>query len=453
MFASLSLFLVVSQLVIAPFAVATPVRLAIRDTSPSTTLPPSQDPFYVVPDNIASYKRGSIIRSRRIPTNTGFGDAAGDAYQLLFRTNGVNLLPDATVTTVVAPKVPAKGHPKVVAIATPQDSPAFDCSTSFALYPDSSSNETSEVTSGLLEGNAALYNGYYVTIPDLEGSKSAFIAYSEGQVVLDSIRAIANHRKTIPNSKGYKAALTGYSGGGHGSAWAAQLASTYGKGIPIVALAAGGVPVDLEATLNFLDDTTQSSLVFLALAGLSNAYPKVDKYYKSILRQNGTDALALVRTGAYCTPQAGVALANKSFVGSTKVKYPNKAKIVQDTFDENFLGRHQKPITDFPVYLVHSIVDTTVPFGPDNLYYESQCSQGAKILFSAVPTGDHGPTGIRALAPFTEFIKQAFEGEAHLCSCRKIPDFTFALNSSLASEAVGPALHAQLQQLLLASET
>jgi hypothetical protein len=64
-----------------------------------------------------------------------------------------------------------------------------------------------------------------------------------------------------------------YSGGGHGAAWAGQLASTYGKGIPIVALAAGGIPVDLGASLTFLNNKIGSGLVFSGIAGLMNVYP------------------------------------------------------------------------------------------------------------------------------------------------------------------------------------
>lgn len=101
-----------------------------------STLAPSQDPFYIVPSNIASIARGEIIRSRKLPNvNQVFGPDAGDAYQLLYRTNGVKMEPDATVTTVIAPKVPSQGAPRIVAIATPEDSAALDCATSWAVYP------------------------------------------------------------------------------------------------------------------------------------------------------------------------------------------------------------------------------------------------------------------------------------------------------------------------------
>lgn len=44
-------------------------------------------------------------------------------------------------------------------------------------------------------------------------------------------------------------------------------------GIPIVALATGGVPVDLETSIEFLDGTSQSYLTMLLMTGLANGYP------------------------------------------------------------------------------------------------------------------------------------------------------------------------------------
>jgi hypothetical protein len=117
---------------------------------------------------------------------------------------------DATVTTVISPKTPTKGPPKIVAIASPEDSPATDCALSWALYPGSASRETvggTDLSATIAQG--ALFNGYYVTLPDQEGSKAGWLAYAEGFAVLDSIRAIINHKETIPDSRGYKAVLTG----------------------------------------------------------------------------------------------------------------------------------------------------------------------------------------------------------------------------------------------------
>lgn len=82
--------------------------------------------------------------------------------------------------------------------------------------------------------------------------------------------------------------LDRYSGGGHGAAWAGQLASTYGKGIPIVALAAGGIPVDFAASLTFLDSKIGAGFAFSGIAGLANVYPDYNQYIMNTFKPNGT---------------------------------------------------------------------------------------------------------------------------------------------------------------------
>lgn len=100
-----------------------------------STVPPSSDPFYTIPFDIALYPPGSIIRTRKLPNSAVFGPDAGDAYQLFYRTNSVDLRPDATVTTVIAPKAPAKGAANIVALATAEDASSIDCNPSYAYYP------------------------------------------------------------------------------------------------------------------------------------------------------------------------------------------------------------------------------------------------------------------------------------------------------------------------------
>jgi hypothetical protein len=178
---------------------------------PLSTLPPSLDRFYEVPANISIYPKGSIIRSRLVPNATKiWGPNSGDVYQIFYRTNGVRMTPDATVATVIAPRKPAPGPVRIVAVAAPEDSPAVDCALSWAAYPHTKSEEAWGGISGITTtSKAALYNGWYVSLPDAEGSKAGFLAYSEGQALLDSIRALANFTTMIPDSTGYKAALTG----------------------------------------------------------------------------------------------------------------------------------------------------------------------------------------------------------------------------------------------------
>lgn len=91
-----------------------------------------------------------------------------------------------------------------------------------------------------------------------------------------------------------------YSGGGHGATWAGQLASTYGKGIPIVAIAAGGIPVDPLASLTYLDGKQAAGMAFAGIAGLANVYPQMQAYLNSVMKPNGFKDFAKLRDGSIC---------------------------------------------------------------------------------------------------------------------------------------------------------
>lgn len=76
-----------------------------------------------------------------------------------------------------------------------------------------------------------MYQGIFIAAPDFEGSRGAFtIGKTEGHGVLDGLRALLNHKATLPDATGHSIILSGYSGGAHASAWGAQLASTYAPG-------------------------------------------------------------------------------------------------------------------------------------------------------------------------------------------------------------------------------
>lgn len=58
---------------------------------------------------------------------------------------------------------------------------------------------------------------------------------------------------------------------------------------------------------------------------------------------------------ALCLDQALEAYAFKSFNGSTSVQYPLQAPIPQQVFDQNFLGKHQLPITNVSLDYLFSV--------------------------------------------------------------------------------------------------
>ena len=88
-------------LVIAVLLSAVPLTTPVANAEPA----PPRDSFYDRPAGLAAAKPGQILRTRKVeikalqlvPVNV-------DAWQLLYRTTGMNGQPDATVTTVMVPR-------------------------------------------------------------------------------------------------------------------------------------------------------------------------------------------------------------------------------------------------------------------------------------------------------------------------------------------------------------
>ncbi|CAO1637561.1 unnamed protein product [Jaminaea pallidilutea] len=137
------------------------------------------------------------------------------------------------------------------------------------------SNNTAELTPDLIS-LAALHQGWYVTITDLEGSDSAFLAGCvEGPAILDGIRAALSRHDVIPRHDSVRIALDGYSGGSHCSGWAAHFAPDYAPELNIVHWAADGLSADLAMTSAYNGDTVTSGLNFLGLAGTKCRLPQI----------------------------------------------------------------------------------------------------------------------------------------------------------------------------------
>lgn len=407
--------------------------------------PPSQDPFYRVDADIAKYKPGHVLRERAI-SPAYFGPAAQAAYQLFYRTTGQGQ-PDGTVTTVVVPKQPTRGVPRLLAIAQPQDSAGLNCNPSYAFTPNSKTNNSQEYALDTMHF-AALHQGWFITIPDLGGSKAAFLAGRvEGPAILDGIRATLGFGAYLENAENAKVALYGYSGGAHGSGWASQLASSYAPDLNIVGWTAGGLPANINANFAYLDGTPGAGLDFLGAAGLSNAYPELRKFLQSKMRPNATAYFEAMRNGSICVDQSAV-FANKTFSDSFTMPNITQAPVYKDILKDETLGKNQPPLNKFPALLLHSRTDETVPYTQAAQYVKSQCSQGATIKFVSLPTGKHSVTGVEAVPSFVQKLLELFEGVPENGKCTKLGQLPVSPNSHEAMQLMGSFGFMALQKVI-----
>lgn len=136
--------------------------------------------------------------------------------------------------------------------------------------------------------SAALERGWTVCVTDGEGlgmpgPHTYGAGRPGGHTMLDVLRAA---REVAPEvSVDNPLLLWGYSEGGRNAAWAAELHPSYAPELPLVAVAAGGIPADLYETAKAIDAGPFSGLGLAVLVGLAHAYDDPELW--SILSSDG----------------------------------------------------------------------------------------------------------------------------------------------------------------------
>ncbi|PWN48229.1 LIP-domain-containing protein [Violaceomyces palustris] len=354
---------------------------------------PTLDPFYKVPATAAAAKPGQVLSERDVTGKTIVSATnLAKATQILYRTTSATNEADATVATIFVPKKPAS-PPRILSVQLFEDSAALDCTNSWALISNSGSNAALLTAPQADVINNGLANGYTVVAPDFEGSKSGFIAgYTEGQAVLDGIRATLSHKASVPDPTGNKIILTGYSGGAHASAWGAQLAGSYAPELNIIGAAYGGTPVDPKGLLLSLNKGLYAGFAGAGLVGLANVYPDFQAYLDQYVFPNGTAAIADLRNGS-CIPKELATYAFKDFFTYINRENPLEDPIPKKYTALNKLGYNADGspniVNKFPRYIYQAGTDEIIPAAPVTQYVNDQCAGGASIQYVVDAIGEH----------------------------------------------------------------
>ena len=375
---------------------------------------PSIDPFYAAPGNLATFGNGKVIRYRQVTTRIDASNTYA-TYQALYRTNTATGSPDATVATVFLPKNPSTPT-KIFSFSTWEDSTQVDCAPSWALIQNSNSTNTGiigyEATTAM---TWALSNGWYVVMSDYLGSQSAFGAgYQEGQALLDGIRATKNGLGLANNAA---IVMSGYSGAAHGTAWAAELASSYAPDLNITGATIGGNAYDKRNSMKLISGTQYSNYIIFGLTGLAQGHSNFASYLSG----------ALTDLGRNFTQQAASVC---SFTSPWAWSYKNLSQILtagesafytsaaNATFDpESLLLPSSRPVATFPRLIFHGTADQLTPFADAQTYVDSQCAQGANIRFVKYNGSDHFQTSGSATNMLATWITQAFTTGAPQVQC------------------------------------
>ena len=389
------------------------VAVALAPAAALAATPPPQDPFYTAPPNLASYRPGSVLRSRQVTVEEGPVALTGSsytAYQLLYRTNDATGQPTADVTTVIVPTGTAPtGGRQLVSLQDAEDSLDPDCAPSYQLQigeldtadGDDNGNLAAEVS---LVAVPQLEQGRDVVIPDPEGPDSEYnVTAIAGHVTLDSIRAVEQFAPAELDGAKTQVALAGYSGGGLETAAANELQPSYAPELNIVAVTAGGVPPFNEENLQYLDGSVAAGAVMAALVGIDRAYPQLDLY--SLLNADGQSFAQKVLTGC------ASAVFDAPFTNyNSWTTVPNAFELpsVERVIATNALG-HGIPTA--PTFYYNAVNDEIVWIKPLDQLVAYDCAHNAHIYYYRDPGAVEHIQGAADWAPLANaYIDGRFAG-------------------------------------------
>ncbi|KAK0563266.1 hypothetical protein OC844_002282 [Tilletia horrida] len=355
---------------------------------------PTKDPFYKPSGLWQSKPNGSILKARQVkPADKN----AAKAYQLLYKTTDATGNPDATVVTILVPTSP-KSPPQIVGLQIPEDSVSLDCAPSAALAAGTNSPAAFGLafTNQGLDGS--LQNGYYVVIPDHEGSHAeAFVGPTEGHAVLDGLRAATSYPDAIPGvSTNTPIAIGGYSGGAHATAWASQLYDSYAPELNIKGQVIGGTPVNLTSTLLYLNKGTYAGFAAVGVIGEYKAYPDLKAYIDQYITPEGRTLFNKLVNGDQCLVNVAFGYSGKDLFSYFTKQDPLNDPVPQARLEENRLGNDNKKLS-FGTIMYHGTTDDIIPYRDAVDYAKQQCSLGAKVHFYADSEWSPPPPFVGAL--------------------------------------------------------
>lgn len=378
---------------------------------PHTITLPSADPFYFAPANLSHYAPGAIIRSRPPPNPLAFYNFPtnlASAWQLLYRTTGVNGESLATVTTVLVPH--NADFDKLLSYQVEIDSPYDACFPSITLQQPGANLGTLSAQYGELWFISALARGWVVATPDHEATIGAFTSgVIAGHATLDGLRAVLQSKGITGVHKDAKTVIWGYSGGSQATEFALELQEQYAPELEITAAALGGLPANLTNAVGKINKGIGAGLIPSALLGLARVYPLLktlidEKVYPSKKSQ-------LLQAELQCAVTNVVDYAFQDIFtyfdgGASLLDEPAAAHAFQD------IVMGTRGIPKVPTYIYHGTHDEILPFEDVQALFDKYCAAGANIQLTKEGLSEHVVVALTGAAGALEYLIDRMEGRA-----------------------------------------
>ncbi|MFR9751455.1 lipase family protein [Nocardia sp. 004] len=368
---------------------------------------PDPDSFYAATAELGRAAPGAVLAVRTMPDLPMFPGTT--STMIKFRSTNSAGTPIAATTTVLTPSNHVPGGP-LLSYQHIINGLGTQCAVSRVLYTDNPDLMIREAPAL----NAVLLRGWSVVLPDHLGPTSAYGAARLGGVLtLDSLRAARNvARLGLADSP---ITMLGYSGGGMATAWAAALAPRYAPELPLVGVAAGGVPMNLVTMLEGIGYSPHPvfGLAFAAAIGLEREYPArlpISEYL------NPAGMAVRDRIANSCTNDILIAGAGRSVTDvatSTSLAYEDRARAV---LRENSLEFYDG-IPTTPIFQWRAFYDALIPMDAIDNTIRRYCAAGARVQYELYPSPDHLSAAVLGMPAALSWLDARVRGEPAPSNC------------------------------------
>ncbi|MEV0248669.1 lipase family protein [Nocardia sp. NPDC050712] len=345
-----------------------------------------------------------------------------DAWQLLYRTTDAAGDPTATVTTVLRPRTgPVEG---LIAYQAATDASAPQCAPSFALRHGAPDQYDSALD--LIQIDQMLSAGHAISIADWLGPKGAMFSPNQpGYAVLDAVRAAEGFTPLGLSGVDTPVAVTGYSGGSLGTAWAAQVHPAYAPEIRLVGAAMGGWTTPVGPYLESLDSGPFSGFLPSLLPGMMRADPQLAAAFDKYLTPAG-HALLAAGDSKCVTPN----VAQHAFLRMDDyltIPFSRLLEQVRASFADVDFG---SAVPTAPLFLYNAVHDEILDIAAADQAVTRWCAAGAQIAYTRDQLSEHISLNISATPAVLRWIDERLSGQAAPagCSTRTVP--TMALGGA-----------------------
>ncbi len=368
--------------------------------------------FYNPPADVPSVVPGTVVSCRPVVLGFASNPPGNHAWQILYESQDLNGSPMTVSGTLIVPTAAWTGPSSrpVVTLAPGSQGLGNQCAFSKQLT-SSPVLESSELFAFLQAGFAVVitdYQGY------LNGQVPTYmVGRPEGHAVLDAARA-AEGFPLAGLARWAPVAIVGYSQGGQGSLWAAQLASSYAPDLHVVGAVAGGVPGSLVQTAEALNGGLAAGFLLDATVGMHAAYPQLP--FASLINPAGDAALITLGQECFVSTLAtnlGRNLSSYTVGGLTLDQILPLAGADGLTWSEA-LGQSTLGVgisaqsVPFPVYMYRGIIDEIIPTSTEDATHAAYCHAGVRVQWK-VYWGDHILTLFEAVGDVTSYLTARFD--------------------------------------------